>query len=290
MGIDPKRVIKRILLDGKDFQLVGPDNAVNKLPQILNKTVVELTADELYGITSIPTDWQKGNTYLKKVELPGTLESLGGNILSGCTNLEECILHDGIQSINVEGFIGNTAIKSFIFPPSLISVHANGGFSKCTRLKEVIGLKKSPYTLLDSNGLFQIGCSALETVKGFDVRNEKSFNNWFTSCTNLKNFYVYSINANCNIGAKPLTKECLIHLAQQLINKTGTTACTLTIGSANKAKIADVYVKLIDTITEEMIEDDDLIEQKLPCIVCESTDEGAMLLEDYIYLKNWKLA
>lgn len=39
-----------------------------------------------------------------------------------------------------------------------------------------------------------------------------------------------------------------------------------------------------------MIADDDLIESKLPCEVCESTDESAMLLEDYIYLKNWKLA
>lgn len=52
------------------------------------------------------------------------------------------------------------------------------------------------------------------------------------------------------------------------------------MGTANKAKIADTYVKLL--------EDDGT--GKHPFEVCESTDEGAMTIEDYCTAKNWQIA
>ena len=64
---------------------------------------------------------------------------------------------------------------------------------------------------------------------------------------------------------------------------------TLTIGTANLEKIANVYVKLVD-VTDEMTAQDPYAANKLPCVECESTDEGAMTLTAYAGLKNWGLA
>ena len=59
---------------------------------------------------------------------------------------------------------------------------------------------------------------------------------------------------------------------------------TLTVGTANLEKLSTVYVKL----TSE--EEENSSYPKLPCTVCESTDEGAMLISDYMALKQWTLA
>jgi hypothetical protein len=83
-----------------------------------------------------------------------------------------------------------------------------------------------------------------------------------------------------------LTLESLIGLCYEL-RDTGSSK-TLTIGSANLAKLANVYVRAIE-ITDDMRAADDLIDEKLPFEVCESTDEGATLISEYVLLKNWQL-
>ena len=52
------------------------------------------------------------------------------------------------------------------------------------------------------------------------------------------------------------------------------------MGTANTAKLADTYVKLL--------EDDGT--GKYPFELCESTVEGAMTITDYCLYKNWQLA
>ncbi len=95
-----------------------------------------------------------------------------------------------------------------------------------------------------------------------------------------------NIKVNLQVGSGTswghlLTVDSLVHLCQELVN-VGSSR-TLTVGSANLEKLASVYVKLTVPEAEDTT-------GKLPCVVCESTDEGAMLIEDYIALKHWQLA
>lgn len=86
-----------------------------------------------------------------------------------------------------------------------------------------------------------------------------------------------------------LTDESLINTAKELWDLTGATSQTLTMSTASNARFDAIYVKLVD-VTEEMIAEDEYVSNKKPCVVCESTDEGAMTLREYVISKNWALA
>jgi hypothetical protein len=142
------------------------------------------------------------------------------------------------------------------------------------------------------------GCVALETVGVIDVRSVTGasyLSGIFNNCTNLTNLTIKNIQVNLTIGSGTtyghlLTLESLLNTIQELWIRTGTQARTLTMGTANIAKLENVYVKLID-ITDEMRAEDEYIDNKAPFEVCESTDEGAMLITEYVTtVKKWKLA
>ncbi len=143
-------------------------------------------------------------------------------------------------------------------------------------------------------GVF-MSCLKLITINGeIDLINATSVNNIFNNCKELKNITLKNIKMSLQIGSGTswghnLSLDSLINAVKELWDySSGTTTYTLTMGSANLAKITNTYVKLI-TPTQEQIDADPYIESKMPCEVCESTDEGAMLIKDYALLKNWSI-
>lgn len=132
-------------------------------------------------------------------------------------------------------------------------------------------------------------CSKLTTVPSFDARSVMSMPNIFNNCQALTEIWLRNIKCNLQVGSGTswghlLTVDSLVHLCYEL-RDTGSSN-TLTVGSANLEKLAAVYVRSIE-ITDEMRAEDDLIDEKLPFEVCESTDEGATLISEYVQLKNW---
>jgi hypothetical protein len=137
------------------------------------------------------------------------------------------------------------------------------------------------------------GCSSLEYVPAYDLRGTtgNACNNMFNVCTNIKEIHMKNIGANLQVGSGDtyghlLTVDSLIHLIGEL-RDTGSTK-TFTVGNVNLEKLTNVYVKPID-ITDEMRAEDDLIDEKLPFVVCESTDEEAVLITEYVTHKNWEI-
>lgn len=137
-------------------------------------------------------------------------------------------------------------------------------------------------------------CRTLEDCE-LDMLSCTNSNNMFYYCQNLTNLKLHNIKINVVIGSgtsygTKLTQESLIFCIKELWSyKDTTTKRTLTMSTPSKTLIADVYVKLI-TPTQEQIEADPYINNKLPCEVCESTDEGAMTITAYANLKNWTIA
>lgn len=131
------------------------------------------------------------------------------------------------------------------------------------------------------NAMFH-SCNALTTVPKLDLSKGTNLSNIFYNCVNLQHLRLYNIRISITIGSGTsyghlLTVDSLVHTIQELC--TVTTTQTLTMGSANLTKIADLYCRIID----------DTVEKKT-MELCESTAEGAMTLADYASEKGWKFA
>lgn len=161
-------------------------------------------------------------------------------------------------------------------------------FCQCTALEEI------PLFEFSNNGDWQgmfDNCRSLKVVPAYDMRSAWTASNMVSGCTNLEEIWVKNINCPLQVGSGStyghlIKVECLIHLIYELrYNKSKR---ILTIGNVNLEKLANVYVRTID-ITDEMRAEDDLIDEKLPFEVCESTDEGAIQIVEYAKLKNWNI-
>ena len=134
-------------------------------------------------------------------------------------------------------------------------------------------------------------CTNLATIPPFDIRNATILTTMISNAK-LTECWLRNIRATLQVGygsynGHLLTLESLLHLCKEC-RKT-TSSLKLTVGTANLEKLANVYVKLID-ITDDMRAEDDLIDEKYPFVQCESTDEGAMAIADYMATKMWSLA
>ena len=154
-------------------------------------------------------------------------------------------------------------------------------FNYCRELITIPLLDTSKVTNMQSMFSF---CRQLTTIPQLDIINVDSVSDIFDGCWNLTYLKLLNVKISLQIGSGTswgflIEKDCLIQIISELIKPSSGTR-TLTMGTANKEKIADTYVKLL--------EDDGT--GKYPFEVCASTDEGAMTIEAYCTYKSWKLA
>lgn len=166
-----------------------------------------------------------------------------------------------------------------------------GLFAYCDETEEICPIINTE-NVTDFSSMF-VACSKLKNIPSIDIRNATNVTSMIpTNYESLQSLYLKNIRMSITIGnsylSPSLPLESLIGLCYELVD-TGSTK-TLTIGtkSDNLEKLADVYVKLVD-ITDEMREEDEFVAAKKPFVVCESTDEGATLITDYVTTKNWTL-
>lgn len=126
-----------------------------------------------------------------------------------------------------------------------------------------------------------------------DMYSCTSCNSMFGGCYKLTNLTLKNIKINLQINNSDLlTNASLLNTGQELWDNTNNAlggTRTLTMSTQSKTAIQSIYVKLVD-ITDEMRANDQYIDNKKPCVECDSTDESAMTLEEYIISKGWAIA
>lgn len=166
-------------------------------------------------------------------------------------------------------------------------------FSGCSKLTKIIAPNIDTSKVTNMWSMFS-GCPVLETIPNLDLLSVTDVSNMFRNCYKLANLTLKNIKKSLTIGSATtyghlLTNDSLINTIQQLWDLTGMSSQTLTLSTTSKENIANIYVKLVD-VTDEMLAQDQYAGNKKPCVVCESTDEGAMTLTEYATSKNWAIA
>lgn len=160
-------------------------------------------------------------------------------------------------------------------------------FANCSETEEICPIINTE-NVTDFSSMFFV-CQKIKSIPPIDMQNATKADYMFSACYALESVILKNINVSIAIGISDnLTVDSLVGLCYELIRYSGSSKPTLTIGGTNLAKLADVYVKLVD-ITDEMREEDEFVSSKKPFVRCESTDEGAVLITDYVTSKNWSL-
>lgn len=231
------------------------------------------TVDINLGDVSSMEDIFKSCSKLKKADIKCTFSGIGyaNKIFESNANLEEFSLSDTS---------GAKTMSAMCY--------------SCRKLKVIP--KMNTHNVTNFYNLAR-GADILETVEYLDLYSAIDLRLMFYNCHKLTNLTLVNIRGDLQIGSNTswghlLTDASIINTFQELWDNTNNAlggTRTLTLSTPSEARTEEIYVKLID-ITDEMREKDEYIDNKKPCVVCESSDEGAMTLKVYGISKNWNIA
>lgn len=159
-------------------------------------------------------------------------------------------------------------------------------FYYCSNLKEVTNEHINTQNVTNVSSMFD-NCTNLITIGPLDFGKATTIGTFLNNCNNIENLTLLNIKRSLTIGysttsGTKLTLESLINTCKECIKHSST--FKLTIGPTNMEKLSNVYVKFKDPSQTSIATD-----QKGEVEVCESTDAGAMLISNYMTLKNWSL-
>lgn len=170
---------------------VAIDN--NKIGQIVDGTITELTVTDLSGITLIRNSAFLNCRALTKIEIPDSVTQINSRAFSGCTNLTSIIIPDSVTSFGDYFVVTNRDDGGSIFSgcsnlvsidlPDSIRNMGNYTFYRCKNLTQV-KLPTNPDLADAGNSLFE-ECSSLKEVV-FPENIDRIGSSVFSNCRSLE--------------------------------------------------------------------------------------------------------
>lgn len=182
--------IKEVLQKKASGEL--PDS---KLAQVIDGTLMEITASDLQGATNIRT----GAFYyspVTSVEIPNSVTEIGNYAFQYCSQLASVTMGNGVTSIGASAFLGCSSLINIEMPNSVTTVGSHV-FAGCSSL---VSIKISNSIKGMTNYMFQ-NCSSLTSI---EIPNSITSmgNSVFNACSSLTNVTIPS--SVTSIGANAL--------------------------------------------------------------------------------------
>lgn len=96
----------------------------------------DATKTDNQNTTVINANTFSHNTYLRKLVIGTSVQSIGRNAFDGCNNLTEVDYLEGVQHISSHAFYGCSGLTKVILPETLTEI-GDGAFEQCTSLSTV---------------------------------------------------------------------------------------------------------------------------------------------------------
>ncbi len=163
---------------------MGTYNSLEAFKSLVDRSITEVTADMLEGVTNI---WNSAfsNCYsLTSITIPEGVTRIGHNAFSNCYSLPSITIPEGVASIGDSAFNYCTSLPSITIPESM----ANIGymcFYGCNRLASITVRATTPPT--SAYGVFQNTSSSLIIyVPAASVDTYKAATNWSTYASRIQ--------------------------------------------------------------------------------------------------------
>lgn len=108
----------------------------NKVGQIVDGSITELTAGDLEGATKLRDSIFSQYSSLTKVAIPSSVISIGNEAFYNCRSLTDITIGNGVTSIGGAAFFACGRLASITIPDSVTSI-SSGAFNSCTSLKSI---------------------------------------------------------------------------------------------------------------------------------------------------------
>lgn len=133
-------------VDGYSEVTVEVPVQINKLPQVVDKTVTLLTADDLAGATKIGSNVFQNLSTLISVEIPNSATRIENSAFRVCNNLTTVTIPSSITFIGDSSFSGCTSLTNITIPSAVTSI-GSGSFYGCSAMTSITILATVPPTL-----------------------------------------------------------------------------------------------------------------------------------------------
>ena len=151
----------------------------NKLAQLVDGTITEITAQDLEGITEIRSNAFYRANNLISVAIPNGVTTLNGYSFANCSNLENVTFPNTLTHIDEYVFNNDKKLINITFPNTLETIY-NYAFNGCESLTDII----IPDSVISTGGDIFRNCINLKTaVIGNGLPDIKGY--MFYNCTSL---------------------------------------------------------------------------------------------------------